>query len=121
LKRLLKNDLEIRVLGFHLTVQRIVMIAVLVCLLVLAILMVFLMHYAGLFSVSSTPGLIVLLLLAFTAVLAGVHFNWRMAVVGLILGATFVAAVMAEEYFWYLIVAAFVTAVAIFVLRRKSE
>jgi Na+-transporting methylmalonyl-CoA/oxaloacetate decarboxylase gamma subunit len=40
LKRLLKNDLEIRVLGFHLTVQRIVMIAVLVCLLVLAILMV---------------------------------------------------------------------------------
>ncbi len=89
--------------------------------LVLAILMVFLMHYAGLFSVSSTPGLIVLLLLAFTAVLAGVHFNWRMAVVGLILGATFVAAVVAEEYFWYLIVAAFVTAVAIFALRRKSE
>ena len=40
MRRLLKNDLEIRVLGFHLTVQRIVMIAVLVCLLVLAILMV---------------------------------------------------------------------------------
>jgi len=40
LKRLLKNDLEIRVLGFHLTVQRIVLIAVMVCLLVLAILMV---------------------------------------------------------------------------------
>ena len=39
MRRLLKNDLEIRVLGFHLTVQRIVLIAVLVCLLVLAILM----------------------------------------------------------------------------------
>lgn len=40
MRRLLKNDLEIRVLGLHLTVQRIVLIAVLVCLLVLAILMV---------------------------------------------------------------------------------
>ncbi len=39
MRRLLKNDLEIRVLGFHLTVQRIVLIAVLVCLLVLGILM----------------------------------------------------------------------------------
>ena len=40
MRRLLRNDLEIRVLGFHLTVQRIVLLAVLVCLLVLAILMV---------------------------------------------------------------------------------
>ena len=58
MRRLLKNDLEIRVLGFHLTVQRIVMIAVLVCLLVLAILMVseFLGDDVGTPPVNNTTG-----------------------------------------------------------------
>ncbi|MCK4969153.1 MAG: hypothetical protein KAS77_01450 [Thermoplasmata archaeon] len=58
MRRLLKNDLEIRVLGFHLTVQRIVMIAVLVCLLVLAILMVseFLGDEVGTPPINNTTG-----------------------------------------------------------------
>jgi hypothetical protein len=89
--------------------------------LILGILLVFLMHSANLFDRPSTPGLLVLLLLALTAGLAGVHFNWRMAVVGLILAATFVAAVLAEEFFWILLIVAFIAVVVIFVTRRKPE
>jgi len=88
--------------------------------LIVGILLVFLMHSAQLFNDPSTPGLLALLLLALTAGLAGVHFNWRMAVVGLIQAATFVAAVMAEEFFWYLLVIAFVAVIVIFAVRRKS-
>jgi hypothetical protein len=88
---------------------------------IIAILLVFLMHYADLFDRPSTPGLLVLLLLALTATLAGVHFNWRMAVVGLILMATFVAAVIAEEFLWILLLAGFVAVVVIFATRRQSN
>ena len=88
--------------------------------LIVGILLVFLMHNAGLFDRPSTPGLLALLLLALTAALAGVHFNWRMAVVGLILAATFVAAVIAEEFFWILLIIAFVAVIVIFTTRRKS-
>jgi hypothetical protein len=88
--------------------------------LIIGILLVFLMHRAKLFTDPSTPGLLALLLLALTAALAGVHFNWRMAVVGLILAATFVAAVIAEEFFWILLIVAFIAVIVIFASRRKS-
>jgi hypothetical protein len=88
--------------------------------LVVGILLIFLMHSAGLFQDPSTPGLLALLLLSFTAALAGVHFNWRMAVVGLILAATFVAAVLVEEFFWVLLIVAIVAIIVIFLSRRKA-
>ncbi len=40
MRRVLRKDLEIEVLGFKLTIRRIVLVAVMACLLVLAILMV---------------------------------------------------------------------------------
>ncbi|MEN8007154.1 MAG: hypothetical protein ABFS42_09065 [Candidatus Krumholzibacteriota bacterium] len=88
--------------------------------LLVGILLIFLMHSAHLFDRPSTPGLLALLMLALTAALAGVHFNWRMAVVGLILAATFVAAVLVEEFFWILLVIALVAVVVILTSRRKS-
>lgn len=88
--------------------------------LVVGLLLVFLMHKAQLFDRPSTPGLLALLLLAMTAALAGVHFNWRMAVVGLILAATFVAAVITETYFWILLIVAFLAVIVLFFWRRKS-
>jgi len=88
--------------------------------LIVGILLIFLMHSASLFDRPSTPGLLALLLLALTAALAGVHFNWRMAVVGLIQAATFVAAVMTEEFFWILLIVAFIAVIVIFASRRKS-
>lgn len=87
--------------------------------LVVGILLIFLMHSANLFDKPSTPGLLALLLLAVTAALAGVHFNWRMAVVGLILAATFVAAVIAEEFFWILLIVAVVAVIVFFIGKRK--
>lgn len=88
--------------------------------LIVGILLIFLMHSAQLFDRPSTPGLLALLLLALTAGLAGVHFNWRMGVVGLILAATFVAAVIAEEFFWILLIIAFVGVVVFFISRRRA-
>ena len=87
--------------------------------LIVGILLIFLMHRAQLFDRTSTPGLLALLLLAITSGLAGVHFNWRMAVVGLIQAATFVAAVMTEEFFWILLIVAFIAVVVIITSRRK--
>ena len=65
-------------------------------------------------------GLLALLLLALTAALAGVHFNWRMAIVGLILAATFVAVVMLEDYFWVPLIIAFVAVIVIIQTRRRT-
>lgn len=87
--------------------------------LIVGILLVFLMQNAQVIN-ASTSGLMALLLLSITAALAGVHFNWRMAVVGLILAATFVAAVLAETFFWYLLIIAFVAVIVIFQFRRKA-
>ena len=70
---------------------------------------------------ASNQGLVSLLLLSVTAVLAGIHFNWRMAVVGLILAATFVAAVLAEEFFWPLLIVAFLAVVVIWVYKSKPQ
>jgi hypothetical protein len=88
--------------------------------LVVGILLVFLMQDAVAFA-PANAGLTALLMLAVTAVLAGIHFNWRMAVVGLILGATFVAAVLAEEFFWPLLAVAFVAVAVIWAFRRKGS
>jgi len=88
--------------------------------LMVGLLLVSLMNRAALFDRPSTSGLLALLLLAMTATLAGIHFNWRMAVVGSILAATFVAAVVAETYFWILLLIAFVGVILIVTLRRRK-
>jgi len=45
-------------------------------------------------------GMFSLLILAVASVLAGIHFEWRLAVLGGVLAATFAAAVMAADFFW---------------------
>ena len=78
--------------------------------LVVALLLVFLMQRYSQMAPASA-GLISLLLLAVTCLLAGVHFEWRMAVLGGILILTFVAGVFVESFFWILLVPAIVGAV----------
>ena len=58
-----------------------------------------------------TAGFVALLTLAMTTLLAGVHFEWRLAVLGLILVATFVAAVLAEHFFWLLLIVAVIAVI----------
>ncbi len=53
-------------------------------------------------------GLVALLLLAVTCLLAGVHFEWRMAILGSILALTFVGAVFVESFFWILLIPAII-------------
>jgi hypothetical protein len=72
-------------------------------------------------TAASNQGLVALLLVALASILAGIHFNWRMAVIGLILAATFVAAVLAEEFFWPMLILAFLAVVIIWGYRRRPE
>ncbi len=78
--------------------------------LVVALLLVFLMQRFG-HLMPGSAGLVALLLLAVTCLLAGVHFEWRMAVLGSILTLTFVAGVFVESFFWILLVPATIGAV----------
>jgi len=70
--------------------------------LVVALLLVFLMQNFEHLAPSSA-GLVALLLLGVTCLFAGVHFEWRMAVLGTILMLTFVAGVFVESFFWVLL------------------
>ncbi len=88
--------------GKHITKQLLHWLA-----LVVSLLLVFLMHHYMALP-SEATGLLSLLLLAFTCLLAGVHFEWRMAVLGTILILTFVAGVFIKSFFWVLLVPALI-------------
>jgi hypothetical protein len=83
---------------------------------VLGILLTFLMFDAGTID-RDAAGMTALLILAMSTVMAGVHFEWRLAVLGLILVATLAAAVVAEHFFWVLLPLA-VVAVVLLARRR---
>jgi len=77
---------------------------------VVAVLMTFLLlRFSDVTQI--TAGFVALLTLAMTTLLAGVHFEWRLAVLGLILVATFVAAVLAEHFFWLLLIVAVIAVI----------
>lgn len=75
--------------------------------LVVALLLVFLMQKYNTLDPGSA-GLMALLMLAMMCLLAGVHFEWRMAVLGGILTLTFIAGVFVESFFWILLVPALI-------------
>ena len=76
--------------------------------LVAGLLLVFLFQSEGDLE-PSTGGLMALLILAVTTLLAGVHFEWRLAVLGSILSLTFIAGVLAESFFWILLIPAIIS------------
>ena len=88
--------------------------------LALAIYLIFVLEQTGRLN-QEDAGLVALLALSLTAVLAGVHFDWRLAVLGILLAAVAACAALVEEFFWILLVP-FVVAGAAVVLwhRRKS-
>jgi hypothetical protein len=87
--------------------------------LVAGLLLVFFLQAAEALS-PSTSGLMALLLLALATTLAGVHFRPRLAVLGGIQAATFVAAVLTEEFFWVLLILILVVVVADVALRARQ-
>ena len=88
--------------------------------LVLAILLVFLQQSTEALT-PATSGLFALLLLAVATLLAGVHFEWRMAILGAVLAVTFAAAALAEEFFWAILVMAVIAYVVILFLKRSPR
>ncbi|MCB1181943.1 hypothetical protein KDM41_00765 [bacterium] len=86
--------------------------------LVAGILLVFFLRRAETLT-PTTSGLVALLLLAMATTLAGVHFRPRLAVLGGIQAATFIAAVLTEEFFWVLLILILVVIVADVALRAR--
>jgi hypothetical protein len=52
----------------------------------------------------ATGGLLAVLMLGVVTLLAGVHFEWRLAVLGTLLLLTFIAGVFVESFFWILLI-----------------
>jgi hypothetical protein len=67
-------------------------------------------------------GLVALVALALTTFLAGVHFDWRLGVLGAVLFVAAACAALIEHFFWVLLLPALlVAAVAVFWRRRGSK
>ena len=67
---------------------------------------------------SVTAGYSALLLLALGCFLAGVHLEWSFALVGLLLTATLILVVKAEQYLWLVVVVGVLIIVVMFGLMR---
>lgn len=63
-------------------------------------------------------GLLTLLVLALATFLAGVHFDWRLSLLGVVLGAAAACALLIKEFFWFLLIPALVVGI-IAVMWRK--
>jgi len=65
-----------------------------------------------------TTGLMSLLVLGLSTVFIGIHTEWRLSVVGLLLLGTLAAAVAAQHFFWVML---FPSAVGIWLIRRRRR
>jgi hypothetical protein len=59
-----------------------------------------------------------LLALALTTVLAGVHFDWRLLVLGGLLAAIAVCTAFVEEFFWMLMLPTLLVGIGLFYWQR---
>lgn len=65
----------------------------------LAMYVIYLLESTGRLN-QEDAGLVALMSLAVTTLLAAVHFDWRLAFLGLILAGTALASALVEEFFW---------------------
>jgi hypothetical protein len=75
--------------------------------LALAVYLVFMLEQTGRLN-REDAGLVALLALSLTTLLAGVHFDWRLMLLGGVLGVTAACAAFVEEFFWILLLPAVV-------------
>jgi hypothetical protein len=88
--------------------------------LALAAYAVYLLEYTGRID-REAAGLVTLLALALTTFLAGVHFNWRFSVLGLILGLTMVGAAFLQEFFWMIVIPAVVVGAGLMLFKKHGH
>lgn len=81
--------------------------------------LIYLMEQTGRLN-REDAGLVALLALAVTTFLAGVHFDWRLAVVGAGLAAGALVAALVEEFFWVFLVVA-IPLIAVAIWRRRAS
>jgi hypothetical protein len=86
--------------------------------LLLAVQLVYLLLHTGRLDFENT-GLIVVLLLALTTFFAGINLDWRLFIVGGILGAVVAGAAYLETFFWLFTLIALVGIAAIVFLKRR--
>lgn len=88
--------------------------------LALAVYLIYLLERSGRLN-QEDAGLVALLALSLTTVLAGIHFDWRLAVLGVLLAVATACAALVEEFFWILLIPAIlVGAGAVLWQRLKS-
>jgi hypothetical protein len=85
--------------------------------LLVAVRLVFEMLHKGRLDNENT-GLVILLLLALSTFIAGIHLGWRLCVVGGFLGAALVAATYLEEYVWLLLIIGLAVLAIVFLLNH---
>jgi hypothetical protein len=66
-------------------------------------------------------GLVSLLVLALTTMLAGIHFDRRLAYLGAVLGLASLVAALVEEFFWMLIIPVVLAAGAFALWQRRAH
>jgi hypothetical protein len=88
--------------------------------LVLAVLVIYALQKAGRVD-KDAVALSTLTLLALTTFLAGVHFDWRMSVLGVAMGLTVVVAALFEKFFLVILVIAGVAGALALFWRRKTD
>jgi hypothetical protein len=88
--------------------------------LILAVYLIYLLERTGRLN-REDAGLVALLSLSLTTVLAGIHFDWRLAVLGILLAIGTACAALVEEFFWILLIPAVVAGVVVVVWQRRKS
>lgn len=86
--------------------------------LAIAVYLIFVLERTGRLN-QEDAGLVALLSLSLTTVLAGIHFDWRLAVLGLLLAAVAGASALVEEFFWVLLIPAIIAGVGFVLWHRR--
>ena len=86
--------------------------------LTLAVVLIYLLERTGRLN-REDAGLVALLCLSLTTVLAGIHFDRRLAVLGILLAIGTACAALVEEFFWILLIPTLLAGVVVVWRRRK--
>jgi hypothetical protein len=87
--------------------------------LLVAIQVVFLLLRSGRLTYEST-GLVILLLLALTTFIAGIHLGYELCMLGGFLGLTVLMVAYLEQYVWVIVFLAIIGAIVIFYVARRK-
>ena len=88
--------------------------------LVPAVYLIYLLEQPGRLN-REDAGLVALLSLSLATVLAGVHFDWRLAVLGILLAIGTACAALVEEFFWILLIPAVAAGAGVILWQRRRS